>query len=410
MPLKKIRQTKQFLVFYASLSILLCMACVEKIAHREMESIIGKDYFEVLGVKSFINAGLPYSTLSGSQMWPEVMEAMSYGMRHRAKYKDLHDAVGRRIAKLIGCESAMVPAGASSAITLGTAACMTRGEEGLIRQLPDTRGMRNEVIIQKAHRYTYEQAVRTAGAKLVEVESAEDLKRAINDQTGMMLFYYGRDPKGKIKVKEFITIGKNHDIPVFLDGATTVPPAENLRKIMELGCDLACFSGGKGLQGPFSAGLLVGRKDLIAAARLNASPNDGTIGRGMKVSKEELLAMMVAVEVSLHRDYDADVKQGQAWMAQIGDHVKDVPGIKTEVFIPSHADQMPRLRLLWDETKIRLSPRDLKKRLRDGEPSIEVVSFGQSGGEFHISSWMILQDEVNIVARRVRDALEKAME
>lgn len=410
MPFRKIRQIKQFFVFYASLFILLCAACVEKPAHREMESIIGKDYFEVLGVKSFINAGLPYSTLSGSQMWPEVMDAMNYGMRHRAKYKELHDAVGRRIAMLIGCESAMVPAGASSGITLGTAACMTGTDEERIRQLPYTEGMKNEVIIQKAHRYTYEQAVRTAGAKLVEVETSDDIKRVIGPRTAMMLFYYGRDPKGKIKVKEFIRLGKKYNVPVFLDGATTVPPAENLKKIMALGCGLACFSGGKGLQGPFSAGLLLGRKDLIEGARLNSSPNDGTIGRGMKVSKEELLAMMVAVEVSLRRDYDADVKQGKARMAQIGDHVKDLPGIQTEVFVPGHADQMPRLRLLWDEKKIRISPGDLKKCLRDGEPSIEVVSFGQSGGEFHISSWMLRQDEVNIVARRIREALEKVME
>ena len=281
---------KRSVICPVCLFILLCVSCVERPGHREMDSMIGKDYFEVLGVKSFINAGLPYSTLSGSQMWPEVIDAMHYGMMHRAKYKDLHDAVGRRIAMLIGCESAMVSAGASSAMTLGTAACMTRGEEDLIRQLPDTRSMRHEVIIQKAHRYTYEQAIRAAGATLVEVETAEDLNRAINDRTGMMLFYYGRDSKGKIKVKEFITIGKKRNIPVFLDGATTVPPAENLKKIMKLGCDLACFSGGKGLQGPFSAGLLLGRKDLIEAARLNASPNDGTIGRGMKVSKEELLA------------------------------------------------------------------------------------------------------------------------
>lgn len=397
-------------IVYSILILLPGIYCGENSKRPEPESIIGEDYFKMLGVKSFINAGLPYSTLSGSQMWPEVMDAMNYGMRHRAKYKDLHDAVGKRIASLVGCESAMVPAGASSGITLGTAACMTMGDEVLIRQLPEAKGMKHQVIIQKAHRYTYEQAVRTAGATLVEVETADDLKRAINDQTVMMLFYYGRNPKGKIKVKEFISIGKKHGIPVMLDGATTVPPAENLRHIMDLKCDLACFSGGKGLQGPFSAGLLLGRKDLIEAARKNSSPTDGTIGRGMKVSKEELLAMMVAVEVSLNRDYEADVEQGKAWMARIGDRIQDLPSIKTDVFVPSHADQMPRLRVLWDDAKIRISPLDLKNRMRDGEPSIEVVSFGQSEGEFHISSWMLLPDEVDIVARRLREELEKASE
>ena len=369
-----------------------------------------RDYFKELDVKSFINAGLPYSTLSGSQMWPEVIDAMNYGMRHRAKYKDLHDAVGRRIATLIGCESAMVPAGASSAITLGTAACMTGTDEERIHQLPNTEGMKNEVIIQKAHHYTYEQAVRTAGAKLIEVETSDDIKHVIGPKTVMMLFYYGRDPKGKIKVKEFIRLGKKYNVPVFLDGATTVPPAENLKKIMAFGCDLACFSGGKGLQGPFSAGLLIGRKDLIEGARLNSSPNDGTIGRGMKVSKEELLAMMVAVEVSLQRDYDADVRKRRAWMKQVEDHLKGIPSLKTDIFLPKHADQMVRLRLTWDESLIKLSPADLKTHLREGYPSIEVVSFGQTGGEFHVSSWMIYKEELDIVANRIREELEKAME
>ena len=368
-----------------------------------------RDYFKELNVKSFINAGLPYSTLSGAEMWPEVIEAVKYASTHRARMKELHDAVGENIASLIGCEAAMVSAGASSAITLGTAACMTGKDKDLIHQLPDARGMKYEVIIQKSHRYTYEQAVRICGAKLFEIETVEELEQAVNNRTTMMLFYYGRNPKGQIKVKEFIEIGKKHNVPVFLDGATTVPPASNLKNIMDLGCDLASFSGGKGLQGPFSAGLLLGRKDLIEAARLNSSPNDGTIGRGMKVSKEEYLGMMVAVEVSLKRDYKSDVEKGKRWMQQIADKLTEIPSLKTNIFVPEHADQMPRLALKWNSDTLSLTSIELIKQLRVGNPSIEVVSFGQTNGEFHISSWMLKQEEVEIVGNRLLEELKKTI-
>jgi len=400
------KKLKQILVLPFSLLILLSFfACNNK----NSEKVIERDYFKELNVKSFINAGLPYSTLAGSEMWPEVINAIEYASTRRARMNELHDAIGEKLASMIGCEAAMVSAGASSAITLGTAASMTGKDKDLIHQLPDARGMKYEVIIQKSHRYTYEQAVRVCGAKLIEIETKEELDQAINNRTAMMLFYYGRDPKGQIKVKEFIEIGKKHNIPVFLDGATTVPPASNLRSIMALGCDLACFSGGKGLQGPFSAGLLLGRKDLIEAARLNSSPNDGTIGRGMKVSKEELLGMLVAVEVSLKRDYAADVEKGKKWMKQIADKLTEIPNLQTNIFVPTHADQMPRLSLKWNSDTLSLTPIELIKQLRIGNPSIEVVSFGQSNGEFHISSWMLKQEEVEIVGNRLLEELQKTI-
>jgi len=410
MLIRRMQHVLPLIVFQVILFLLLCMACGEKQADSRMESIVGKDYYDVLGIKSYINAGLPYSTLSGAQMWPEVIDAMNYGMTHRAKYKELHDAVGHRIASLIGCEAAMVPAGATSGIILGTAACMTGANPDLIKRIPDTRGMRNEVIIQKAHRYSYDRAVRCTGATLVEVETAQDLKRAVNDKTAMILFYYGQEDAGKISAKQCVALGKKLNIPVFMDGATTIPPASNLKKIMDLGCDLACFSGGKGLQGPFSAGLLLGRKDLIEAARLNSSPNDGTLGRGMKVSKEELLGMLVAVEVMLKRDYDADVRLGKQWMNRVGDQLKDVSGVRTTVHVPKHQDQVPHLRVEWDESVISMKPKDLIMKLRKGNPSIEVVSFGQTGGYFEISAWMIQEHELDIVARRIREELIQAMQ
>ena len=167
-----------------------------------------RDYFGELGVESFVNALAPYSRLGGNQMWPEVIEAMSYAMNHRARMKDLHDAVGKRIASLVGCDSAMVTAGAASAITLGTAACLTGMDEERIRRLPDVSDMKSEVIIQRGHHYSYNHAVRNCGVRMVEVETVEDVERAISDKTAMLYFVYIRESAGKIDAKTFAELGK----------------------------------------------------------------------------------------------------------------------------------------------------------------------------------------------------------
>lgn len=369
----------------------------------KQEEITGKDYFGELGIRPFINAAAPYSSLGGAQMWPEVIQAMNYASTRRARMKELHDVIGIRIASMIGSDAAMVSAGATSAMTLGTAACMTGENEDFIRRLPDTKGMRDEVIIQKSHRYSYEHAVRNCGAKIVEVETGKDVKKAVNKKTAMMLFYYGRELEGQIKAEEFVAVGRKYNIPTFCDGATTVPPVENIFKLIKYGFDLICFSGGKGLRGPYSAGLLLGRKELIEAARLNASPNDDTIGRGMKVSKEEILGMMVAVEVSLKHDYEAEWQKKKKWIKLIADEATSIPGIKAEIFVPEVAEHNPHLRLQWDESTVNVSPSEVVQQLREGYPSIEVSSFSLTGGKFELSAWEMQPGEAKRIGRRLRE-------
>jgi len=369
----------------------------------KQEEATGKDYFRELGIRSFINAAAPYSSLGGAQMWPEVIEAMNYASTRRARMKELHDIIGRRFASLLGSEAAMVSAGATSAMTLGTAACLTGKNEDFIRFLPDTKGMKDEVIIQKSHRYSYEHAVRNCGAKIVQVETGKDLKEAINRKTAMMLFYYGREPEGQIKAEAFVALGRAYNIPTFCDGATTVPPVENIFKLVKYGFDLICFSGGKGFRGPYSAGLLLGRKDLIEAARLNASPNDDTIGRGMKVSKEEILGMMVAVDVSLKHDYTAEWQTKKKWIKHIADEVTSIPGIKAEIFMPEVAEHHPHLRLQWNESTLKISPSEVVQQLREGDPSIEVSFFGLTGGKFELSPWEMQLGEAEKIGRRLQE-------
>jgi len=365
-----------------------------------------RDYFKELGVRTFINAAGTYTALTASLMPPEVKQAWEYASRMYCSLNELHDAVGRRIAELIGCEAAMVTAGAASALTLGTAACLTGKNPEFIRRLPDTTGMKSEVIIQKSHRFGYDHAVRNCGVRLVEVETAEELERAINERTAMMLFLNANELVGKIKAAEFAQLGRKHNVPTFNDCAADVPPAENLSRYLKMGFDLVTFSGGKGLRGPQSAGLLLGRKDLIEAARLNASPYADTIGRGMKVNKEEMLAMMVAVELYLKRDHASEWREWERRAKYIADYAASVPGVTTEVWVPEIANHVPHLRIRWDTQRVKIGVAEVVKRLREGEPSIEVVPGSRDA--LVVGVWMMEPGEERIVARRIREILRSA--
>src|SRR6266542_142584 len=286
----------------------------------------GRDYFKELNVRPFINAAGTFTTLTASLMWPEVVEAVNYASKTFVPLNDLQEAAGKRVAELIGCEAAMITSGAAAALTVGTAACVAGKNPDWIKRIPDLAGtgMKSEVIVQKSHRYGYDHAVRNCGVKMVEVETADELEKAVNEKTAMMLFFNDADPRGKIKIEEFVALGKKHNIPTFNDAAADVPPTENLSKYTKMGFDLVTFSGGKGLRGPQSSGLLLGRKDLIQAAVLNNNPHEEAIGRPCKVGKEELMGLLAALEEYVHRDHEADIRLWRGFMESIA---KDLRGI-----------------------------------------------------------------------------------
>jgi len=381
------------------------VSTVPLLGNSASAAVTKRDYFKELGIRPFINAAGTYTTLTASLMHPEVVQAIDYSSRVFVHLQDLHDAVGKRIASLVGCEAAMVSSGAASALTLGTAACLTGTNQDFIRRLPDTTGMKTEVIIQKSHRYGYDHAIRNCGIRFVEVDTPADLEHAINERTAMMLFFNANDPVGRIHAAEFAQLGKKHNIPTFNDAAADVPPVENLSKYIKQGFDLVTFSGGKGIRGPQSAGLLLGRKDLIEAARLNASPNSDSIGRGMKVNKEEILGMMVAVEVYLKKDHAAEWREFEKRIKLIADSVGPVSGVKTETFIPEIANAVPHLRISWDEAALKITSKDATKKLLEGEPSIELRP-GAKAGTIEVAVWMLQPGEAQIVARRIREVLK----
>jgi L-seryl-tRNA(Ser) seleniumtransferase len=341
--------------------------------------------------------------MTASLMPDDVMDAINYASEHYVMLNELHDRVGERIAKLLQCEAAMVSAGAASAMTLGTAGVLTGTDRQRIIDLPNLIGMKSEVIIQKSHRFGYDHAVRNCGVKLVEVETAEDLERAVNEQTAMMLFYNNNNTEGQILDEEFVRLGKKHGIPTFNDAAADVPPVENFWKYTKMGFDLVTFSGGKGIRGPQSAGLLLGRRDLIEAARANAAPNGNAIGRGMKVNKEEILGMLVALELYLKKDHAKERREFDERAEAIRKSATAVPGVEAEIFVPEVANHVPHVRVSWDEQKLGITPQEVARLLRDGDPSIRV----RPGREVVVGVWMMRPGEHKKVAKRLREVLEK---
>lgn len=364
-----------------------------------------RDYFKELGVTPFINAAGAYSAYGGARMRPEVIQAMRYAATHKVKMRELHDAVGVRIAELVGSESAMVTSGATAAMVLGVAACMTLDDEEKMRQLPDTSGMKNEIIIQKRHRYTYDRALTVAGAKLVEVESENEVRARVNERTAMLFFLKPTQNGDDIPAKKYISLASELGIPSFCDAATTTPPAQNVVDGVNEGFNLICYSGGKGLRGPYSAGLLLGREDLIRYARQHAAPNDTSIGRGMKVSAEEYLGMLVALETGLQISESDDIAYKRRRFNVIVDALRDVPGVITKIFVAEgHAKEL-YLDIDWDTQVIDLNREDFVQALRDHRPAVEVRLFLFSGGRIHLSATVMDEGEDAIVGEIIRNTL-----
>ena len=329
-------------------------------AKNPISATVGRDYFKELGVRTFINAAGTYTSM----------------------------------------------AGAASAITLGTAGVLTGNDPKKASRIPnDLTGMKTEVILQKSHLIGYAHAIKNCGVKLILVETQKELEAAINEKTAMLWFLNAHNYQGKIQYKGFLEAAKKYNIPSFNDCAADVPPVENLWKYTDMGFDLVAFSGGKGMRGPQSTGLLLGRKDLIEAARLSAPPRGDTLGRGMKVNKEEILAMLIALENYLGRDHDKDWQLWDQQIRHIASTVGKVNGVKPEIHIPDIANHVPSLKIHWDESVVKTNPNEVRQALRDGHPSIETVGGAES---VNITTWMLNPGEERIVAQRLKEILSKA--
>jgi len=378
----------------------------------------GEDYYAKLGVTKIINAAGTYTALTASIMPPSVQAAVAEAARHPVRLAELQQKAGHYIASRLQCEAAMVCSGAASALTLGTAACMTVGNQKAVSLLPlEVLGLKNEVIVQKTHRYGYDHAIWNCGIRFVEVETLEDYEKAFTDRTAMCHFFNAAEG-GQIGREKWIEVAHRHGVPCFNDAAADVPPISNLWNYTRMGFDLVTFSGGKGLRGPQNAGLLLGRKDLIEAAGWSNSPHDETVGRGMKVAKEQIIGMVAAVDWFLAQTDDGLQAEFRRRADRIAALLKDIPTLRHEVFVPPLANAVPHLVIRYDTSRVRKMPLEVAQILREGSPSIELnpstgrkpASAGLPGGEdtIVVGVWMLQPGEELVVGRRLRDVLLKA--
>mgnify|MGYP001184072666 FL=1 len=378
---------------------------VKKNAASKPTKAAKRDYFKELGVRTFINAAGTYTFMTGSLMREEVKDAYMATSYDFVNYHELQDKVGARLAELLKCEAATVTSGAAAAITLGTAGTLTgldAEKAGMLPHLEGT-GMKTEVIMQRKHAIEYAQAIENCGVKVVYVDTAKELEKAINKNTAMYYFVNFLNYEGEIQWQEVLDICQKNGVPTMIDCAADVPPVENLFRFQQMGFDMVCFSGGKGLRGPQSAGILMGKKKYIDAARLNAPPFGDTIGRGMKVNKEEIVGMLAAVEDFLSRDHEADWNLWEGQINLVQNAVKDFEGMTTEIKVPELANVVPTLHLNWDTSKIKISGDQLKEAMRNGHPSIEIAGGGKN--TVSITTWMLKPGQERVVASRLNEIL-----
>lgn len=372
---------------------------------KTVGTALERDFFKELGLRTFINAAGTYTSMTGCLMPKEVTDAIGYGATEYVNLDDLQDKVGERIAELLSCEYATVTSGCFGAMSIAMAGVLCGNDPKKVKQLPNTEGWANEVIIQEGHQIGYAQALTNVGAKVVLVKTAKEMEKAINKKTAMMWFLNANTENGEVKWEEFVAIAKKHNIPTFIDCAADVPPVSNLFRFTEMGFDMVGFSGGKGLRGPQSAGLLLGKRKYIEAARMHTPPRGETIGRGMKVNKEEVLGMLVALELYLNKDHDKEWKLWEDQIELISNSALTVEGVRTEIHVPKHANHVPSLRIQWDENKVKITADEARRQLREGHPSIQTVGNKTTIG---ITTWMMTPGQERIVAKRVHEILKSA--
>jgi uncharacterized pyridoxal phosphate-dependent enzyme len=358
-----------FLRFAAAAPLLTQIAAKNAVAGAAaaVGKNVGGNVYNRLGLKTIINCRGTWTYLSGSLEFPEVSAAMREASEYFVNMFELQHAASRKLAELTGAEAGMVTSGAAGAMASATAACMAGTDPKNIWQLPDTTGLKHEVIMMGG-RSAFDNAIRLTGAKLVLAETPEELEKAVNENTAMIYTTHLDDA-----LKAELAVAKKLKIPMLLDDAAGIPPIENVKLYAQMGIDMYTFSGGKGLRGPQCSGLLLGRKDLIEAAMLNTSPWEGAVCRAMKVGKEEVIGLITAVETWMKKDLNALNREWRERVERIEKLVKTVPDVETEISIPTDGNRYPTLHISWDEQKWGYTVGDCVNALRAGDPVIEVA-------------------------------------
>ena len=368
-------------------------------------SSTGSAQFDSLGLKKVINGRSWVTILGGSRMSDEVQQALVDAADTFIDFHELNKRAGDVIAEYTGAEAGLVVAGASAGLLVQAAACMAGSDPDRILQLPDTEGMKDEILIFENHRFGFEICYRTAGATLKEWglgegTLAEQLEAAIDEKTAAITYVYGPWMDCDLSLREVVEIAHAKDVPVIVDGAAMLPPAENLTKYIADGADLVTFSGGKGLRGPQSTGILAGRADLVEAARLNMSPH-ASVGRGSKVAKEEIAAVLVALKRFVSMDHEAEWATWRSWSETIIAAADGIPGLRPVIEDGDPNRQGPTAAFYFEDGWDGPSSKEIQEKLAAGDPNIQ-VGVGNYADELHISPVALEPGEAEIVAAALR--------
>src|SRR3954469_25894179 len=364
--------------------------------------------YEELGVSTVINCQGTMTMLGGSILRPELEAVMAMAGRHFVSISELEVAAGKRIAEMLKLPdgySALVTSGAAAAMQSGLAGILTGDNENFIRQIPDLTGMKSEVIIQKSHRNPFDHQLRNTGVKLIEIETRDELRQAVNDRTAMMHFSNFANAAGQIKVDEWVQLAKQYNIPCMNDAGADTPPVSHLWDYANMGYDLITFSSSKAMSGPQCGKLLTGRKGLVSNAIFSSGPHEDTIGRSQKVGKEEIIGMVKALELYLKEDHDALTREWQDRLERISHELTKIPGVTTEFFMPDIANHVPHMQITWD-SRISLSPKDASKLLRNSKPAI-AIGGGEGKPGLSMCSFMLQPGEDKIVAQQLSRVLRE---
>ena len=356
------------------------------------------DVYLRLGVRPFINTTATLTINGGSRMLPEVIAAIEQASQFHVNLDELMEKASARIAELLKVEWGLITAGAAAALTHATAACIAGADPEKIQQLPNLRGLKNQVIIPKESRNAYDHAVRMFGVEILEVDSAAELESALGPRTAMVMILGTHFGSAKFGLSEVAPIAKKAGVPVLVDAAADYLIVPN--PYIALGADLVAYSGGKILRGPQTAGLLLGRKDLVRAAWANSAPHHA-FGRSSKVSKEEIVGMVVAVESFINkRNLQAEFREWESWYSHISERITRIPGVQTQVRGPQRGGPFPTLSVSWDPAQVGLTAGEVGRALLEGEPRIMSHASG-NGHTFLIRPVAMRPDDHRVVAERL---------
>lgn len=367
------------------------------------------DLYRSLGVNTVVNAAGPISIYGGGRSRPEVIEAMSTAFPAAVQINELNLRAGEIIADIIGVEAAFVSSGAAGGLVLQAAACIVGKDESMMRRLPDSNGLNNEIVIQTCQRFGYEQSYRVGGGCLIDAGeingcSAEQLSEAFSDKTAAAAYLFAAHAsKNAVPFDQFCEIAHSRGVPVIVDSANFLPPRANMSRFIREGADMVVFSGGKAVRGPQGAGILLGRPDLIEAARANASPNH-FVARSMKVSKEEIIGLITAIKVFVNEDEKLENARYTEMCGIAVDTLKDVPGTKISLEHDELDYLIPTAVIKFEQHWNGPNPTEILSALSKGEPPVFVRTLAYPG-EIGIDPMNLDDETLGIAVRRVREVL-----